>query len=252
MHQMLTAEKQDHVRSMAEACNEPTTGMRWAQLTWNWTESTWFHRGEALLKRQLEKLDNDEWKLITDRKAQQISEIEDFRFSPIYFAPPSSETGMGYIPFFLKQVITLPEYGHVGVLCHATGNHPDIIICRTTKADKLVKIEVQGSRQHLSVKLENPFTGHLVHADALKLTESVDLKQYKDRVHALLVKQGTLMPWQRLVILRLGSMTPIRGNTLLWNPAWKARPDAKTVKKRLFQKTSLVQLCITHFCELAR
>ncbi len=92
----------------------------------------------------------------------------------------------------------------------------------------------------------------MVHADSLNLTQSVDLKQYRDRVHALLVKQGTLMPWQRLVIVRLGSMAPIRGNALLWSPSWKARAGARTVKKRLFQKTSLVQLCITHFCELAR
>ena len=87
MFPMLTTEKQDHIRAMGAACSDDTTGIRWVQLSKSWSQYTWCHRGESLLKTELEKLDGDEWSLATYNKTARISQIDDYRFTPLYFQP---------------------------------------------------------------------------------------------------------------------------------------------------------------------
>ncbi len=230
---------------LARAMGAGDRPLRWAQIaSWNTANHA---NPTSALTHHLKKLTGNNWSLVTEQKKSRLEHLPD-PLSALFFAPDSGAYANSYMPFFLMDVIAIAGYGNVLIMSHGSGQHGDVVICTTDVGEKLFKIEVLGSAQHLHVRLEGALSGNTVLHEALALTRSIDLKQFRTMACKKLLKQSSIMPWHKVTLMKTGNCVPLRGNTMIWSPRW-LRARGK-VQRRLFTKTSLSQVCIEAFCEL--
>jgi hypothetical protein len=150
----------------------------------------------------------------------------------------------GYCPYSLLAVHDLPDGSQVAVFTHNAGLYGDVLVKRFSTGSYVIRIDVQGGRGHISVKAAT-LAGRVVFATAVPLTRWLNIKILRETMRGCLLTTSELGPFQDLVLVKAGSLAPLRGSVVVWCPDWLKA--TKKIKRRLYTKTMLVQITLERY-----
>jgi hypothetical protein len=191
----------------------------------------------SLLAGALGALDAGDWNRVTPSRKQDFATGNTYQFF-------EAQMRGGFVPYGFKTILTLPSGSKVAVFGHLRAFLGDIAIMVHSTSDLVLRLQVTGSRSHISIMAEL-MSGTAAYHDTAQLTRMLTVASLKAKMEEHLRVVGQLGPFQRLVLLKLGRCTPLSGNIRVWNPAWMHARH--TVTRRLHVKTTLVQRTLTDF-----
>jgi hypothetical protein len=188
-------------------------------------------------------LDSSDWNRVTPGRKADMATGNIYQFF-------EAQMRGGFVPYHLRAVLTLPCGAKVALFVHARAMLGDIAVMMHPTSDMVLRLQVTGSRNHLSILAET-MAGTAAYHDTAPLTRLLTVAKLKALMVVHLQATRQLGAFQRLILVKVGQMTPLAGHCKVWNPAWmgaRRRMDGSAVvARRLHVKTQLVQLTLNHF-----
>ena len=191
--------------------------------------------------RHIENIPSHSW------LALSANRVADMRSGELdhHFATSIHGNG-GYVPYILHDVITLDDGRQVMIFGHYLGLMTDVVIMKFATNPVVLRIDVSGSKEHISVQCEF-LSGAVAFADTLPLTRMWNVKALKELIIDYMQGTSLLGPFQYIELVKLGQNQVLRGSVKVWDPRWMAATRTRFTKRRIFVKTSLVQVKLDQF-----
>ena len=162
---------------------DPTECLGWAYLPDAWV------RTMRELESEMSDLSHNAWtKMTADRTADLMTGAVVQRFAVNYQA--------GYCVYELSTIVSLPSGSEVAIFRHV-GMLGDIIVKKFPTGDFVLRLDVTGGRNHISVRAET-IAGRVVYATAIALTRWLNIKQLKASMLTALLAAGEISQFQDL------------------------------------------------------
>ena len=195
------------------------------------------------IERAITGIPSCAWTQVTENRRNEMYGQETYHHFEV--------SGMrgGFSPYVCNSVVQLSDGRTAAIFDHVADIRPNVVVMRHSSSSLVLRLEVQGSNNHISIRAEY-LSGCVAYANTVPLTRKLKVRDLKNMMSTYLRDAGSLGPFQSLHIIKIGTNRELHASTLVWNPTW--RYQAIRVRRRLFVKTSLIQLKLDRFFKVVR